>query len=534
MSPELPSLPLSDGPAAFLEAYAAWVRPLKVEHAKSYWSFAVDGDSVAHARVQEIEELLSDLHSDPATWRALQAWHEAPIGNALLDRQIHLLYPEYRQGQADEQLRNNVIRLAVNMELTCSIFRPELDGERVDSNELDRQLLRETDDHKRRRLWETTRQVGDRVAEQVVQLAVLRNELARELGFDNYYLLALDEEEMDQEQLFSVLDELRASTNAPWQDRKALLDEEVAARRGKDSAKLQPWDYPERFLQSLPRGDDDYSTDAWFPLRGIQTHAKGFYRGIGLPIDKLWAASDMLPKDGKYPHAFCIGVDNPEDVRVLCNLDSTTRWMETTLHEFGHALYDAGVSSDLPWLLRNAAHTFITEAVAMYFGRLTGNQRWLCEVAGVPEDRARHCVERQREAQLVFVRWALVVSYFERSFYANPRADLDALWWDLVEDLQGLRRPDGWQGHDWASKVHIACYPAYYQNYILGELLASQFTAKLDSLLSEAQIRDPRVGAFFSRLFATGRSLPWSETVQGQCGETLSSRYWLAQFVEQR
>ena len=530
MSHNLPSLSVDEGPAAFIENYTRFVRPLKVEHAHSYWLFATNADAHAHARVEEIEELLSDLHSDERVFSALHRWQEEGQRDSLLSRQLSVLYPDYRQGRADSELRKEIIRRSLKIEQTCSMFRAELDGERLDSNELDRRLLRETDDDKRRQIWETTRQIGQRTSHQVIHLAKLRNELARGLGFKNYYSLALDEEEMDEEQLFGILDELHEQTDPLWLRQKAALDAEFAALRGKDASSLQPWDYPEHFLQSIPRRGKSGSTDRWFPITAIQNYAKQYYRGVGMPIDSLWAASDMLPRDGKFPHAFCIGIDNPDDVRVLCNLDSTTRWMETTLHEFGHALYDAGVSTELPWLLRSPAHTFVTEAVAMFFGRLTGDKDWLREVADVPAELAGDASAKLREAQLVFIRWALVVSYFERSFYDDPEADLDALWWRLVTDLQGLERPDGWQGGDWASKVHIACYPAYYQNYILGELLASQFNTQIQEEIGGSWIGEARVGSYFQRLFDKGRSLTWPQTVKEQCGQELSTSHWLGQF----
>ena len=149
-----------------------------------------------------------------------------------------------------------------------------------------------------------------------------------------------------------------------------------------------------------PRSDHASSTDGWFSLRTIQKLTRSFYRGIGLPIDEIWKRSDMLPRDGKHPHAFCIGIDNPRDVRVLCNLDNTARWMETTLHEFGHAVYDSGISQQLPWLLRHPAHTFITEAVAMFFGRMVRDRHWLVRVAGVPQERAALARQGLVEGQL--------------------------------------------------------------------------------------------------------------------------------------
>lgn len=530
MSSELPRFSLDQGPAAFVEEYTRFVRPLKVEHGRCYWLFATDGNASAHARVEEIEEQLSDLHSDERIYEALGQWRREEGLDPGLMRQLNILYPDYRQGRADATLRKEIIRRSLKIEQTCSMFRAELDGQRLDSNELDRRLLQETDEIKRQKIWETTRQIGQKTAPQVIHLAKLRNEMARSLGFDNYYSLALEEEEMSQEQLFEILDELREQTDEPWAKQKSALDLEFGKLRGKEPGTLQPWDYSERFLQSVPRQGSEGSIDRWFPINAIQGYAKHYYRGIGLPIDTLWAASDMLPRDGKFPHAFCIGIDNPDDVRVLCNLDSTKRWMETTLHEFGHALYDAGIDSELPWLLRSPAHTFITEAVAMFFGRLAGDEQWLREVADVPQELAGRASAKLRESQLVFVRWALTVSYFERSFYADPEADLDALWWRLVSELQGLERPEGWQGGDWASKVHIACYPAYYQNYILGELLASQFNAQIQKDLNGSWINNHQVGNYFQRLFTKGRSLSWTRTVQEQCSQELSTSHWLGQF----
>jgi hypothetical protein len=40
-----------------------------------------------------------------------------------------------------------------------------------------------------------------------------------------------------------------------------------------------------------------------------------------------------------------------------------------------------------------------------------------------------------------------------------------------------VRRPDGRDEPDWASKIHLSGAPVYYHNYLLGELMASQMSA---------------------------------------------------------
>jgi peptidyl-dipeptidase A len=522
------TLPLEDGPEAFLRAYGDAVRPLRTTHGDAYWRFTAHGETAAQDVLSELEGRLSDLHADPAVYARLQAW--LPQTEGLVRRQLEVLIPDYRQAQVPEALRKEIIRLSLKIEETCTVYRAELGGRQISSNELDRLLLQETDDGLRRQAWEATRGVGARVAPKVRTLATLRNEQARHLGFRDYFALALDDEEMDADLLGALLDDLQARTDAPWARLKEKLDGEIATLRGKDPSELQPWDYTDRFLQSIPRSADGMSLDPWFRPQAISRFTRDYYRGVGLPVDALWEASDLMPRDGKYPHAYCIGIDNPSDVRVLCNLDTTARWMETALHEFGHAVYNAGIDPDLPFLLREPAHTFVTEAVAMFFGRLARDADWLQAVAKVPADRAEHAADGLAENQLVFARWALVVTRFEQAMYADPSADLDAIWWALVGELQGLRRPAGWGGGDWASKVHVACYPAYYQYYLLGELLASQLRASLSGRGVGSTVGVADVGAFFSQLFAQGQRHRWDVAVERLCGEPLTARHWVAEF----
>ena len=109
--------------------------------------------------------------------------------------------------------------------------------------------------------------------------------------------------------------------------------------------------------------------------------------------------------------------------------------------------------------------------------------------------------------------------HMERALYSNPEQDLRALWWDLVERFQWVRRPEGRNAPDWAAKIHFSVAPVYYHNYQLGEMLASQLQ---DHLLRDVlgggagawtrYVRSPDVGAFLRREFyGPGKRLDWRE-----------------------
>src|SRR5207302_883937 len=93
-----------------------------------------------------------------------------------------------------------------------------------------------------------------------------------------------------------------------------------------------------------------------------------------------------------------------------CNVEPSERWMETMLHEFGHAVYDRECNRALPWLARGPAHSLTTEGIAMLFGRLTRDPAWLAGVAGVAPGTVEalrprlHAARRGRAARARCVR----------------------------------------------------------------------------------------------------------------------------------
>jgi peptidyl-dipeptidase A len=124
---------------------------------------------------------------------------------------------------------------------------------------------------------------------------------------------------------------------------------------------------------------------------------------------------------------------------------------------------------------------------------------------------------------LVFVRWVLVMTRFERAMYADPERDLDALWWDLVERFQGVRRPDGRRAPDWAAKIHVALAPVYYHSYLMGECTASQLARHLRTKVEGGNlVGNPSAGAFLrDRFFAPGSTRSWNDHLAAATGSPL-------------
>jgi peptidyl-dipeptidase A len=172
--------------------------------------------------------------------------------------------------------------------------------------------------------------------------------------------------------------------------------------------------------------------------------------------------------------------------------------------------------------LRGEAHILTTEGVAMMFERMAKERAWL-EKMGIkvadPKAFDDAAAKMLRYDLLIFSRWCQVMLRFEKGMYENPDQDLNALWWDLVERYQMLRRPECRNAPDYGSKIHIVSAPVYYHNYMMGELFASQlhhaiarkvYKGAAPSTVVYAGNKD--VGAFMRQyVFEPGRTLTWNE-----------------------
>jgi peptidyl-dipeptidase A len=519
--------------AALVAELEARLRPLEVAAGRAWWDAAVHADPETERLRTETDLAVSDALADPAAFAAVRAAQAEPGLDPLIARQVEILHNSFAPNQLPADLRRTIVELQVSVESEFAQHRGEIDGVAVDDNEIAQILRTSNDVDQRRAAWEASKTVGAAVAARVRELAHRRNEAARALGWRDHFALALETTELDEGRLFATLDAVDAASAAPFREWKAGLDERIAARFGCAVADVRPWHYDDPYFQHPPTADAA-DLDELFAGRDLEALTLRTYAGLGLDVAPVLAKSDLYPRAVKNQHAFCIDIDRDGDVRVLCNVTANERWMETMLHEFGHGTYFAEVDRELPWMLRTM-HSLTTEGIAMLFGRLSRNTEWLTNVAEIDPTEIASRSEALRDARraqmLVFARWVLVMTNFERGLYADPDADHDTRWWDLVERYQLVARPPGRQAPDWAAKIHLAVAPVYYQNYLYGELVASQFEAVLHREHGGIVDRPGAGQMLVERFFRPGASLRWDALVEHATGEPLTPTHLAAQLA---
>ncbi|MBI3272680.1 MAG: M2 family metallopeptidase [Planctomycetes bacterium] len=520
----------------FLHDHVAQVKPLAREKAVSWWEHSTTGKEEAARRGAMLETAYQKMHSDPTSLKRLKGWLDSNrLGDPVQRRQVSLLYLDFLGNQKSPAEIEEQVNLEKEIEGIYNNFRGTFHGHKVSDNQIDQVLSTENDSAQRKAAWEASKQIGREVSERVLHLVRLRNATARRLGYRDHYAFGLALAEIDERELFVTLDKLRQLTDAPFTARKREMDEGIAKRFGLSPGDLRPWHYADPFFQRAP-SDPAADLDRFYKEANLVDLTTATYDGLGMDIRDIVNRSDLFAREGKCQHAFCTHIDREGDVRVLCNIDPSERWMGTMLHEFGHAVYDKYLPQELPFLLRTPAHSLSTEAIAELFGHLAQDARWMSAVARISKselEAARaHIQAHQRMAMVVFVRWGLVMTHFERDLYARPDADLNKLWWDYVERFQGVPRPDGRNEPDWAAKLHLALAPVYYQNYLLGNLMAAQLHEHLERK-EGGLIGNPKAGAWLrQRVFAEGARREWNEGLRFATGEPLNPKYFVDRYVK--
>jgi peptidyl-dipeptidase A len=499
------------------------LRPLARARNLAAWEASIEATDENERRRVETDLAFSDVLADADVFASIEAARDVD-GDPLLHRRLDLLRDEMLPHQVPTALRRRIVELEASVAARYSRHRGVVGGQEVDDVGI-KKALRESDDaEERREAWAASKTVGAAVADDVRELARLRNEAAKTLGYRDWFALAIATSELSEDRLLETLAACDRVTAQPFAHWKARLDERLAERFGCAVSDLRPWHYADPFFQETPP-DGAVDLDPYFRGHDVVALATRTFQGLALDVEAVLGRSDLFPRARKNQHAFCLDVDRDGDVRMLANLTDNHDSMDTLLHELGHAVYDLGYDRGLDWLLRDT-HLVTTEASALLFGSLAGERDWLERVLGLSEDDAARLDQALRAARaarmLVFTRWVLVMTNFERELYGNPEADLDSIWWGLVQRHQLVTPPDGREAPDWAAKIHIALAPVYYHTYLYGGIVAAQVRDFLTGEVGGIVDVPAAAKLLTERLYAPGMSIRWDHLVERTTGSPLS------------
>lgn len=499
---------------------------------KMLWILETTGSKDAADLFAQFYQELKLLFSDKKKYEKLLSWQkELKELDELSQRELTLLIMQFKQNMIDRDLLQKMSEKEAHLMQLYANFRPKVDDKELSENQIRKILNEEKDVEKRKKVWIASKQIGHQMAKGILELVELRNQAAKSLGYTNYFDMQLDLQEVDKKWLFDFLQKFHKKSEKAYDAINHEINETLCKNFKVANDQNGPWLWKEPFGQEDPLAEEK-TLDPYLKKVDYCEVAKKFYEQLGLSAEDIIQRSDMLERSGKNQHAFCINIDRKQDVRTLNNLQPTTKWLETLLHELGHGVYEKGYDDELSWLLRDPPHMITTEAMALIMGRQAYKQPFYEQFIGVKDNALFKRLERSAyRRQMIFSRWVLVMTYFENELYNNPKQNLNKLWWELVEKYQKIPQSlDRSKDYDWAAKYHIGLAPVYYYSYLLGEFFASSMERQL--LEGKMHFYEPQSGAYFSKkLFAPGCRWPWDKLVKHVIDKPLTDEDWIYQYA---
>ena len=155
--------------------------------------------------------------------------------------------------QVPADLRHRLVTLEASVDARYALHRGLVRGVELNDNEIIEVLKTSNDVDERREAWEAAKTVGAAVADDVRELARMRNEIARTLGYRDWFAFALERPGDGRGQALRdacLMRDRDRSRRSPVGSRRWMRDsrsDSIASRE-----ELRPWHYADPFFQDVP------------------------------------------------------------------------------------------------------------------------------------------------------------------------------------------------------------------------------------------------------------------------------------------
>jgi peptidyl-dipeptidase A len=443
---------------------------------------------------------------------------------------------------------------------TLNGFEFKLRGKPISVNEIDN-LLQSNDTALDERLavWLASKESGKALKDGLVKLRDLRNGVAQEMGYHDYFALQVAGYGMTTDEMVKLNENFMTVLRPLYLQLHTWAKYKLADKYHQPVPKRIPAHWlNNRWSQEWPGLAAGADLTPFFKDRTpewVAQSSERFYVGLGFPPlpKSFWEKSDLYPVAAgstrkKNTHASAWHLDLDTDLRSLQSIEANPWWFATNHHEFGHIYYFmAYTKPEVPVLLRTGANPAFHEG----FGELTAlaavQVPYLKSLGILPADFKADPIafllaNAVNSGGIPFMYWSSgVMTHWEADIYANnlPADQWNKRWWQYVRDFQGVDSPVE-RGEEWcdaATKTHINDTPAYYYSYAIAQV----FKYQLHDYIAKHILHQPpqacnyagnkEVGDFLRKIMEKGDTEDWRKIMKDATGEEFSTRAMLEYYA---
>lgn len=548
--------PLQERADRFLSLVNASYQSLYTVNSEAQWLAATDVTPAHDAGAEVAGKASAAFNGNPAIITEAKALlvHRTELTELTWRQLDHVLLNAAEGPMTNPQLVANRIAAETAQASTLNSFEFKLRGKTITANEIDNLLESSTDLAERLAVWEASKESGKALKDGLIKLRGLRNGVAQEMGYHDYFALQVASYGMSTEEMVKLNEEFMRVLRPLYLQLHTWVKYKLAEKYHQPVPKRIPAHWiNNRWSQEWSGIVEAAKLDGYFKGRSAEfviKSAEQFYTGLGfapLPAT-FWSKSDLYPVPAGDPrkkntHASCWHVDLGTDIRSLQSIEPNPWWFETAHHELGHGYYFMSYTRpDVPPLLRTGANPSFHEGFGELIALAAGQVPYLKSLGVLPPDfkpdETAFLLDNALGNGVPFMFFASgVMTHWEADIYAKnlPTAQWNARWWQYVRDFQGIEPPSA-RGEEWcdpATKTHIDDTPAYYYSYAVAEVFKHQLH---DHIAKKILHRPPQscnyannkeVGDFLRKIMVKGATEDWRKVLKEATGEELSTRAML-------
>ena len=550
---------LEERAARFLALANAGYQALYTVQNEASWAASTDVSPVHDASSETAGRALAAFAGNPALIREARELLARRASLApVTARQLERVLLNAAEGpMTNPKLVADRVAAETAQASTLNSFPFQLDGKPISVNAIDHLLQTSTNLAERQKVWEASKASGPALKPGLVKLRGLRNGVAQELGYADYFALQVASYEMTTEEMLRLQDDFMRDLRPLYLQLHTWVKHELARKYHQPVPKRIPAHWlNNRWSQEWPGIVDAANIEPFFTGRTrewVVRTAEQFYTGLGFPSlpDSFWARSDLypVPADGprkKNTHASCWHIDLDTDIRSLMSVEPDSEWFFTAHHELGHGYYFMTYTRpEVPPLLRLGANPAFHEGMGELIALAAGQVPYLKSAGVLPRDFAADptafLLNNALRPSVPMIFWASgTMTHWEADVYAHhlPPEEWNRRWWQYVSQFQGVEPPAarGEEFCDPATKTHINDTPCYYYSYAIATVLKFQW----HDYIARNLLHEPpqacnyaghrEVGDFLRRMMRLGATEDWRKVLKDATGEDLSTRAMAAYY----
>ncbi|RZJ28853.1 MAG: peptidase [Flavobacterium sp.] len=557
--------PLQDSVQRYLDSYSKKFQELSILSNETSWKLQtriIEGDSTNAVANNKANEQYAEFTGSTENISLAKKYLERK--DELTELQVKqlksILYKAANNPQTIKDLVNKRIKAETAQTEKLFGYDFNIDGKSVSANDIDDILYNEKNLAKRRKAWESSKEVGKGLKTGLAELRDMRNKSVQALGYKDYFDYQVSDYGMTTDEMSAMLEKFNKELYPLYRELHTYARYEFAKKYGvKEVPDMIPADWlPNRWGQDWSSlvSVEGVDLNAVLKPKGaewIVKQGERFYVSIGFPeLPKtFWEKSDLYPAPPnagykKNNHASAWHMDLDKDVRSLMSVEPNAEWYETSHHELGHIYYYISYSTpEVPILMREGANRAYHEALGSLMGMAAMQKPFLENLDLIPKGTKTDEMQSLLKEALnyvVFIPFSTgTMSMFEHDLYAEnlPADQFNKRWWELAGKYQGIAPPTarGEEYCDAATKTHINDDPAQYYDYALSYVLLFQIH---DHIAKEILHQDPRatnyygnkeIGKFISEIMKPGSTGDWKKLLKDKTGSELSAKAMLDYFA---